>query len=130
MRSTGQRSSTDYHGRFQQLESRFIDEPREAVAEAEALVRQAVDEMLARLRSRIDRVHGANGDTGDAPDTEHLRIAMREYRDVLTSLEQPGAEGRVDGARERRMAEGRTGEGREWRAAADKLDDGREQPPR
>jgi hypothetical protein len=63
----------DYMTRFDQLQTRFIDEPREAVREAGTLVREAVDRLF-------------NGDQ----DTEQLRRLMQGYRDLLTRLDDGG----------------------------------------
>jgi chromatin segregation and condensation protein Rec8/ScpA/Scc1 (kleisin family) len=63
-------ATVDYQARFEQLQTRFIDEPREAVREASTLVREAVD----RLFEHDD-------------DTEQLRRVMQGYRDLLARLD-------------------------------------------
>lgn len=74
----GEQTTVDYQARFDQLQTRFIDEPREAVREASTLVREAVDGLF-------------NGNE----DTEQLRRVMQGYRDLLARLD--GRE--VDGGR-------------------------------
>lgn len=63
-------TTVDYQARFEQLQTRFIDEPREAVREASTLVREAVDRLF----------------TGDE-DTEQLRRVMQGYRDLLARID-------------------------------------------
>ena len=79
----GNGDGTDYSTRFDELQTRFIDDPREAVSAAESLVEEAVDRLMTDIRSRLDAIRSQSGGEGD---TERLRVAMREYRDVLTDL--------------------------------------------
>jgi hypothetical protein len=78
---TSSTSTVDYQARFEQLQTRFIDEPREAVREASTLVREAVDRLFERDQ-----------------DTEQLRRVMQGYRDLLArldgrqSIEEPAAQ--------------------------------------
>jgi hypothetical protein len=65
--------------RFEQLQSEFIDDPKDAVKKAEKLI----DEMFNKMRDRIHNIHGAIEKTDD---TEHLRLAMRSYRDTIDSF--------------------------------------------
>ena len=93
----------EYERRFQQAEARFIDQPREAVGDAESVVREAVDRMLQTMRGRLDEVKGGVG-RGD--DTERLRLAMKSYRQVMhdlggTSDGAQGATATADPARTR-----------------------------
>jgi len=64
-------ATVDYQGRFEQLQTRFIDEPKEAVREASTLVREAVDRLF----------------DGDEQDTEQLRRVMQGYRDLLARMD-------------------------------------------
>ena len=66
----GGQATVDYQARFDQLQTRFIDEPREAVREASTLVREAVDRLF-------------NGNE----DTEQLRRVMQGYRDLLARID-------------------------------------------
>lgn len=70
-------ATIDYQARFDQLQTRFIDEPREAVREASTLVREAVDRLF-------------DGEQ----DTEQLRRVMQGYRDLLARID-----GQVGGVR-------------------------------
>lgn len=64
------KTHADYKARFETLQARFIDEPKEAVREATNLVREAVDSLF----------HGEQ-------DTERLRRLMQGYRDLLGRLD-------------------------------------------
>jgi hypothetical protein len=69
----------DIRMRFEQLQSEFIDDPKEAVKKTE----QLIEEMFNKMR---DRIHSIHGDIEKSDDTEHLRLAMRSYRDMIDSL--------------------------------------------
>lgn len=68
------------HARFQRLESQFIDDPRKAVDEAERLM----EDVFNKMRERLENIHGDIQKNGD---TEHLRLAMRGYREMIDSME-------------------------------------------
>ena len=73
-----------YRDRWQQLQLRFIDGPRQAAGQAQALVAdvcQGLTGALDRHRSELDRWGEAQLD-----DTEELRTAVRRYRDLLDRL--------------------------------------------
>lgn len=66
--------------RFRDIQLRFVDHPKDATAEAAALVDEAVD----RLTSALKDQRGGLGTGSD--DTEKLRIELRGYRDLLNRL--------------------------------------------
>jgi Txe/YoeB family toxin of Txe-Axe toxin-antitoxin module len=70
---------SDVRMRFDQLQSEFIDDPKSAVKKAEKLM----DDMLEKMRERI---HNTHRDVEKNDDTEHLRLAMRSYRDMIDSF--------------------------------------------
>lgn len=70
---------SDIRMRFEQLQSEFIDDPKSAVKKAEKLM----DDMFNKMRERIQNTHRDLEKNGD---TEHLRLAMRSYRDMIDSL--------------------------------------------
>ena len=70
---------SDIRMRFDQLQSEFIDDPKSAVKKAEKLM----DDMFNKLRDRIQNTHR---DLEKNDDTEHLRLAMRSYRDMIDSF--------------------------------------------
>ena len=71
--------------RWEQLQSRFVDEPRDAVKEADDLV----TEVLERITSRFEderRSLESQWDSGKDVSTEDLRIALQRYRSFFGRL--------------------------------------------
>ncbi|WP_250035738.1 hypothetical protein [Paractinoplanes maris] len=66
--------------RFRDIQLRFVDEPKEATAEAAALVGDAVDKLTSALKAQRD------GLAGNSDDTEKLRVELRAYREILNRL--------------------------------------------
>lgn len=69
----------DISVRFEQLQSEFIEDPRRAVEEAESLM----DDLFNKMREQVQAIHRDIEKNGD---TEHLRLAMRSYREMIESL--------------------------------------------
>ncbi|MGI5129262.1 hypothetical protein ACQEVB_20825 [Pseudonocardia sp. CA-107938] len=73
-----------YAARWAAVKSEFVDEPRDAVRKADALVGELLDDIargLATQRAQLDR-----GIDGDRTSTEDLRLAMHRYRDFFDRL--------------------------------------------
>ncbi|MEW2302657.1 hypothetical protein AB0958_22250 [Streptomyces sp. NPDC006655] len=76
--------------RLHQAVAGFVDEPRAAVEEAD----RAVEELTARFTEAIDRRRrtlrgswqSAGGDQPGTSDTEQLRLALRDYRELADRL--------------------------------------------
>lgn len=69
----------DLHNRWEMIQASFVDEPRRAVEEADALVAGAMQrlaETFAQERSRLEGQWDRGGDVS----TEDLRIALKRYR--------------------------------------------------
>ncbi|MBL7260432.1 hypothetical protein [Paractinoplanes lichenicola] len=80
---TGERLLPDgdsFAERFRDIQLRFVDEPKEATAEAAQLVEEAVDKLTSALKSQRDSLGG------NADDTEKLRVELRAYRDIINRL--------------------------------------------
>jgi len=60
------------------VKSRFVDDPSGAVADAEQLVRQAVDERIRELQDEVAAVCAPEGE--DAASTEALRGRLIRYQ--------------------------------------------------
>lgn len=74
-----QNESEDFRSRWHDIQSRFVDEPRHAVEEA--------DQLVAAVTSRIAEVFADERETlerewskGQDASTEDLRQALRRYR--------------------------------------------------
>ena len=71
--------ATDLHSRWDAIQVGFVDEPRRAVEQADALVAGAMKrlaEIFAEERARLE----GQWDRGDSVSTEDLRVALRRYR--------------------------------------------------
>ncbi|SRR6266566_3313284 len=69
--------------RFEELQSEFIEEPRDAVKKAEGLMEEAIDRMAKAMHEQMESIHR---DIDGNSDTEHLRLAMRSYRMMIDSI--------------------------------------------
>lgn len=77
--------SSELLARWDRAQSMFVDDPRQAVDEAGALV---VD-VLARLERTFEGERGrleATWQAGGEPSTEELRQSLRRYRDFFERL--------------------------------------------
>jgi hypothetical protein len=71
--------------RWEAIQTGFVDEPKAAVSEADALVGQVVArlaEVFGRERTTLEQ----QWDRGDQVSTEDLRIALRRYRSFFDRL--------------------------------------------
>jgi hypothetical protein len=74
-----------FRTRWEQLQSRFVDEPRDAVKGADDLV----SEVLQRITSRFEeerRSLESQWDRGEDVSTEDLRVALQRYRSFFGRL--------------------------------------------
>jgi|SwirhisoilCB2_FD_contig_61_10000399_length_634_multi_2_in_0_out_0_1 hypothetical protein len=75
----------DLRGRWDQVQTGFVDEPRAAVQQADELVAQAmkhIAESFSNERNRLEQ----QWDRGDDVNTEDLRQALRKYRAFFQRL--------------------------------------------
>jgi hypothetical protein len=75
----------DWSGRWDDIQIRFVDEPRRSIEEADALVDEVIGQLTARLadeRQRLERQWSA----GTEPSTEDLRVALQHYRAFFDRL--------------------------------------------
>jgi len=71
--------TTSLRGQWDSIQVGFVDEPRQAVEKADALVAGAMKrlaEVFAAERERLEK----QWDRGDSVSTEELRLALRRYR--------------------------------------------------
>jgi hypothetical protein len=62
-----------------------VDEPRDAVAEADALVADLMQRLAAGFSHERERLEG-QWDRGDDVSTEDLRVALTRYRSFFDRL--------------------------------------------
>jgi len=71
--------------RWHTLQARFVDDPRETVADADALVAELLQELASTFssaRADLERQWTA----GDDVSTEDLRLALQRYRSFFERL--------------------------------------------
>jgi len=74
-----------FAARWQEIQAEFVDDPRKAVEDADALVAdlmQRLNQMLAREREQLDPRARAGGDIS----TEDLRQGLQRYRSLVQRL--------------------------------------------
>jgi len=79
------RELTDLRGRWDGIQGNFVDDPRHAVEEADALVAQTIQrlaESFANGRARLEQ----QWSRGDRVSTEDLRLALTRYRSFFQRL--------------------------------------------
>lgn len=72
-------------GRWEAIQTGFVDDPRGAVRDAHAMVGELVDELtqtFTRERTALEERWGKDQE----PDTEVLRLALQRYRSFFNRL--------------------------------------------
>jgi hypothetical protein len=65
----------------------FVDDPRRAVREADAVLEEATSRLTRLLEERRSTLRGSwHGDNGERTGTEELRVALTKYRDMTRQL--------------------------------------------
>lgn len=78
-------AAEEFRQRWSEIQTSFVDEPREAVEEADALVGEVTDrltEMFTSSRDDLERQWSA----GKEASTEDLRLALQRYRTFFDRL--------------------------------------------
>lgn len=70
-----------FRDRWRDVQLRFVDDPRAAAGDAEALVEAAIEALSAALAAQKSTLGGWQ--EANSADTEELRMAVRRYRDFL-----------------------------------------------
>jgi hypothetical protein len=76
---------TDLRSRWTEVQSAFVDDPRDCVHKADGLVADVVDRLtagFAQARSGLEE----QWSRGEQVSTEDLRIALQRYRDFFERL--------------------------------------------
>ena len=74
----------DFRSRWQEIQQGFVDDPWSAVKDADGLVGDVLEKLAAILEEQRRRLAGQWSD--GEPDTEQLRLTLRQYRDLLDHL--------------------------------------------
>lgn len=76
---------SDLRSRWTEVQSEFVDDPRDCVHKADSLVADVVDRLtagFAQARSGLEE----QWSRGEEASTEDLRIALQRYRDFFERL--------------------------------------------
>jgi hypothetical protein len=71
--------------RWQEIQTSFVDQPRNAVAEADTLVADLMQRLAASFSQERERLE-TQWDRGDDVSTEDLRVALTRYRSFFDRL--------------------------------------------
>lgn len=74
-----------YRSRWEEIQARFVDRPRESVEEADRLVVEVVQQLQASFTSERDRLESQWREGSDV-STEDLRVALQRYRSFFDRL--------------------------------------------
>jgi hypothetical protein len=74
-----------FTSRWQEIQTSFVDQPRHAVADADALVADLMQRLAASFSQERERLEG-HWDRGDDVSTEDLRVALTRYRSFFDRL--------------------------------------------
>ena len=74
-----------FRQRWNDAQARFVDDPREAVQSADALVAELMQTLASSFSEHKGRLESA-WQSGEDPDTEELRQALQRYRSFFDRL--------------------------------------------
>jgi hypothetical protein len=75
----------DLRRRWDSIQGRFVDDPRDAVAEADSLVSEVIDHITDQFDAERSRLE-ARWNEGDNVSTEDLRRTVQRYRSFFHHL--------------------------------------------
>ncbi|MFG2486086.1 MULTISPECIES: hypothetical protein [Streptomyces] len=74
-----------YRRAWREIQSRFVDDPQEAVKSADALVAEVMQTLAQTFSTRKQGLEG-QWDQGEQVATEELRLALQQYRSFFNRL--------------------------------------------
>jgi hypothetical protein len=77
--------ATELHGRWSEIQARFVDDPREAVKAADTLVDEVIRDLTALFAEERTGLE-SHWDRNEEVSTEDLRVALRRYRSFFERL--------------------------------------------
>jgi hypothetical protein len=75
----------DFHTRWTEIQTAFVDEPRRAVEQADSLVAEVIKRLANGFAEERSKLEGQWG-RGDNVSTEDLRVALQRYRAFFDRL--------------------------------------------
>jgi hypothetical protein len=80
-----EKETTDFRTRWTEIQTGFVDEPRRAVEQADALVVEVIKRLADSFAEERSKLEGQWG-RGDDVSTEDLRVSLRRYRSFFDRL--------------------------------------------
>jgi hypothetical protein len=80
-----EKETTDFRTRWTEIQTGFVDEPRRAVEQADALVAEVIKRLADSFAEERSKLEGQWG-RGDDVSTEDLRVSLRRYRSFFDRL--------------------------------------------
>jgi hypothetical protein len=77
--------AADFRSRWDQLQIGFVDDPRQAVQQADELVAGVMKSLATSFAEQRSRLEAGLGN-GEEANTENLRMALRSYRSFFQRL--------------------------------------------
>jgi hypothetical protein len=77
--------ANDFRGKWDRIQTGFVDEPRQSVQQADELVAQAIKRLAESFAQERSRLEG-QWDRGDQVSTEDLRVSLQTYRSFFQRL--------------------------------------------
>jgi hypothetical protein len=74
-----------YKNRWEQIQASFVDQPREAVEQADGLVADLMQRLASGFSEEREQLEN-QWDSGDDVSTEDLRVALTRYRSFFGRL--------------------------------------------
>jgi hypothetical protein len=76
---------TEFQGRWESIQVTFVDDPRDAVENADALVAELMQQLADGFARERERLEGQWG-RGEDVSTEDLRVVLQRYRSFFRRL--------------------------------------------
>jgi hypothetical protein len=77
--------STEFRGRWEKIQTGFVDEPRRTVEQADELVAEVMKRLAEGFAAERERLEGHWG-RGEDVSTEDLRVTLQRYRGFFQRL--------------------------------------------
>lgn len=77
--------ATNFRNRWTEIQAAFVDEPRHAVEQGDALVADVIKRLATSFADERSKLEGQWG-RGDNVSTEDLRVALQRYRAFFDRL--------------------------------------------
>lgn len=79
------REATQFRSRWESVQVSFVDDPRQAVSDAESLVGDVLNDLTAGFRRQRQELE-SRWNQGEEASTEHLRQTLQRYREFFERL--------------------------------------------